>query len=698
MSLMMTLARMEAVRSGRALPAATVRHRHIAEQPLVFVPLITAGEAGAPLGALVGTDRDAPRLLVVPQPRDRDLRFAFLAALAEEMLPHFAAYADEVELQERKETDPETGKRVTVEVELCADAPQLLVPSGPGIDFVRLLGRSMRFRRATEREPEGPAAPGVLQARPAEVAAPVAGFGPDDAFAATVELAKSGRPSEPGGADGPGGADLALGGAAGEGPVARTTPARVPLLGRWLTHYGERARVPGSSLLLALTDLLGQHWASGQSRLEDQHLGALLAWIDPAGGLSGAEAALRAEVARDRRGQLLCPPAGPATDPAFDNRLLGPAMARYDAARAAAVPQQVAAAEQEVRALIAGQLRPTWDALWHGLDLLRALPPGSRVGDRWKRDRWSYTGHRDRVRAGEPPQPKWDDAVTAARKLSARETAQAQLDAQEALDDPLIMAARRLAGEAFAGEVTEVVMAYSEAKVPRPRPLVTLRTSDRPLLDEGTKVYRALADGKTQTAEFVAYETDVAAVTDVTDVVDVADAQLGAGGRDEPAEPDGRGAAGDAPDTGALVLRLTGGMGRGKAPEPGSVPERGDQVCWTLFEHAPRGGPDLPEPEHTPWTHGGPPVPAEPAVRPAEGAQEHREAGHLAEDRSGTGRQAEERLTADHSAPDVVPAFDAGPALGAAGVGPALAAAGIGTTVGPRLALQPDPVTDEDFL
>ncbi len=54
---------------------------------LVLVPLTTAGEAGAPLGALVGTDRDEPRLLVVPQPRDRDLRSAFLAELADEVLP-----------------------------------------------------------------------------------------------------------------------------------------------------------------------------------------------------------------------------------------------------------------------------------------------------------------------------------------------------------------------------------------------------------------------------------------------------------------------------------------------------------------------------------------------------------------------------------------------------------------------------------
>ncbi|WKX70465.1 hypothetical protein [Streptomyces sp. XD-27] len=509
MSLITTLARMEAVRDGRARPAATVRHRRLSDRPMVFVPLTTAGEAGAPLGALVGTERDAPRLLVVAQPRDRDLRFAFLAELAEEMLPYLEGYADDVETEERKETDPETGKKVPVEVELCADAPQLLVPSGPGVEFVRLLGRSMRFRRTAEQDPRTP-------------------------FPA---------------------------------------PPRVPLLGRWLTHYGERSRVPGSSLLLAVTDLLGRHWATGQSALEDQHLGALLGWIDPPEGLSGAEAALRAELERDADGLLTCPPAGPATDPEFDNARLAPAMTRYDTARSAladGVPGAAArlrGAEEELRELVAGQLRPTWQAVWRAVDLLRALPEGARVGERWKRDRWSYTGHRDRVRAGEPPQPKWDDAVTAARKLMARETAQAQLDADEALDDPLVMAGRRLAGEAFAGRVAAVEMAWSEGKSPRPRPLVTVVTEDRPQLAEEAKLFRELPDGKTQPGEFAGYASG-----------------------------------------GGVVVRLTGGMGRGRTPAPGSVPAEGDQVCWTLFEHAPRGGPELPDPERTPWTHGGPPA------------------------------------------------------------------------------------------
>ncbi|MBW5484330.1 hypothetical protein [Streptomyces bambusae] len=535
MSLMATLARLEAVRAQRAQPLATVRHRHLSDRPLVLVPLTTAGEAGAPLGALVGTDRDEPRVLVVPQPRDRDLRWAFLADLAAQVMPYIEAYADVVEPAQRTETDPESGKRVKVETELCVDAPQLVVPSRAGIEYVRLLGRSMRFRRTAEEDPDHP----------------------------------------------------------------HPVPTQVPLLGRWFTHLGERSRVPGSSMLQSATDLLSRHWATGQSSLEDQHLGALLEWIDPPAGESGAERAVRAELARDAHGQLLVPPAGPATDPVFDNKLLAPAMAAFDAARARE-PQDAAAvraAEEAVRSLVTAQMAATWRAVWRAIDLVRALPPGERTEERWTRDRWSYTGHRDRVRAGEPPQPRRDDAVTAAQKLAVRETEQARLDAQEALDDPLVMAGRRLAGEAFEGEVTEVVMEWTESKRPSPRPLVTVATQDVPQLAEagGGKVYRAV-DGKAQSAEFVGYVGPAGSVT---------------------AAP-AAGPAGVAPQEGALlVLRLLDRMGRGREPEPGSVPEKGDRVCWTLFEHDARGGPKLPDPEHTPWTHGGPPGSAS-ATAPAD--------------------------------------------------------------------------------
>lgn len=503
MSLIAVLARMEAVAAGRAQPAATVRHRHLSENPMVLVPLTTAGEAGAPLGALVGTDPEQPELLVVAQPRDRDLRFAFLARLAELLLPYIESAQDDVEQEER-------GGEQT---ELCTDAPQLIVPNRPAVDFVRLLGRSTRFRRTAEQDPETP----------------------------------------------------------------YPAPAHVPLLGRWLTHYGERARVPGSALLPAMTELLTRHWATGQSSMEDQHLGALLAWIEAAveGRDDGAEAALRAETERDGDGLLRTPPAGPATDPAFDNKRLAPAVQRYDAG--------LTGAEERIRELVAGQLRPTWHAVWRGLDLLRTLPEGASVTDRWRRDRFSYTHHRDRVRAGEPPQPKRDDAVAAAAKLASREQAHARLEAQEALDDPLVMAARRLAGEAFAGEVVAVQPAYSEGKRPRPRPLVTVRTDDRPHVSARGTVHRVLAEGAgRQSAELA-----------------------------------------EVPGEGLFTLRLLNGMGRGREPAAGSVPEVGDRLLWTLFEHTPRGGPGLPEPEDTPWTHGGPPEgltggDAPPVPRPAD--------------------------------------------------------------------------------
>ncbi|WP_395296107.1 hypothetical protein ACF9IK_23580 [Kitasatospora hibisci] len=537
MSLLGTLARLEAVRSGRAEPLATVRHRHLSDRPMVVVPLTAAGEAGAPLAVMLGTDRSAPGLHVVPQPLNRTLRFDFLAELAADLLPYLESFGDEVEQIEGSEKDPETGEKAQVLRELCADAPQLIVPNSGGVHHLALIGRSTRFRRTVEDDEPGP----------------------------------------------------------------YPAPARVPLLGRWLTHLTDRAQVPGASMLLPMTGLLARHWATGQSHLEDQHLAARLAWHAPPPGLSGAEAAGLAESARDGRGQLLHPPAGPATDPRFDELVLGPAITRYDAAVAAlqqhAGRPDSAAADQAraavraavdlLRAELTEVLLPTWQDVWTGLDLLRALPPAGHLEERWTGDRWSYTGHRDRLAAGEPPQPRQDDAVTAARKLAQREREQARLDVQEALDDPLAMAEHRLAGEAFAGVVTEVVPDYdTSGRSPKPRPLVTLRTADRPHADLGREAHRVWASPRPDGGSPTAQKAVIAGV----------DAAAG-----------------------TITLRVLSGMGRKKEPEPGSLPEPGETVTFTLFELTVRQSAPLPEPDDTPWTHGGPPGTGTPAAVPVAG-------------------------------------------------------------------------------
>jgi len=136
-STLTSLARARAVETGRAVPIVCRRHAHLSDRPLVFVPLSLAGEANAPLACLVGSRASSPGLLVVPQPRNRDLRFAFAASLASVVLDYVDSFAAATELVD--------GRNV------ATDAPQLLVANPSGVAFTRLLGRSTRLRR-TEGE------------------------------------------------------------------------------------------------------------------------------------------------------------------------------------------------------------------------------------------------------------------------------------------------------------------------------------------------------------------------------------------------------------------------------------------------------------------------------------------------------------------------------------------------------------------
>ena len=83
---------------------------------------------------MAGTSRTAPRLLVVPQPRDRELRLRFLTGLARVVLDYITAR------QAATEVVPATSRRE--ERRRYADAPQVLVPNRAARDYLGLLGRS----------------------------------------------------------------------------------------------------------------------------------------------------------------------------------------------------------------------------------------------------------------------------------------------------------------------------------------------------------------------------------------------------------------------------------------------------------------------------------------------------------------------------------------------------------------------------
>ena len=485
MTSLTSLARALAVRDGAAQPITTVRHTHVSQRPLVLIPLALAGEANAPLAILIGDRPNKPNLLVVPQPRNRDQRFAFAARLGRLVVDHVDGF-----------TRHQDGRRFT-------DAPQLLVPNPGGVGFIRLFGRSTRLRRT---------------------------YGP---YAVS--------------------------------PV-------VPLLGKWLTFFAERAEHPGSSLLLAMTSVLGAHWATGQSAVEDANLAALLGWIDPPAGRTPFEAAMEAEDP-DR-----WPPAGPATDPAFDAGRLAPAIDRY--ARTDGNPAARQRALAQLEEAVGSQLEPTWRLMWRGVELLGRLAPGASVVSRWADDRDAFTNYVNYLAGDNPlPQARRDNAVAAARRLGRLERAQAGYDVQRALDDPLVMAEFRLTGEAFAGTVVAAEPDRLDTTGARRklRPHLTVRTADPLRLATGEIVRSPDRTGQ---------KAEILSVTEVDGGLDVA-------------------------------LELTGGMGRSLTPAPGSVPGLGERVTYAALadDFQPVG--QFPATDDTPWTHGGPPPPPVPSAEDA---------------------------------------------------------------------------------
>ncbi len=487
MTLLTTLAHLHAARTGRAEPLSRVRHRHLADRPLVLVLLNLAGEAAAPLAAMVGTEHGDPTLLAVPQPRNRDLRFAFFTHLARIV----TSYVED----RRVGTEILPATRNTEEREVYADAPQVIVPNRVALSYLGLLGRSTRFQRT----------------------------------------------------DGP-------------YPVDES----VPLLGRWLTFLAERAEYPGSAMLLPLTDLLTAQWATGQSPVEDANLAALLGWIDPPAGMTSPQAAMAAE------DPLQYPPAGVATDPGFDREVLGPAIDRYEQAAGGGNPDAVQRAVAALSGALDTQLRPTWDLVWRGIGLLRALPEAPSAETRWRFDRQNFTNFSAHLAEGGRPQPRRDHAVAAAARLHRLERAQAGFDAQRALEDPFVMAELRTTGEAFGGTVVDAEPTRTEVGDtgrPKLRPRFTVRTDDPTRIEAGSQIVRPERP------------KDKARVREVTQDDD-----------------------GDL----LVVLEVTSGMGTPGKPRADAVPQIGEEVVYT---HDPgwSGPQEFPSIEETPWTHGGPP-------------------------------------------------------------------------------------------
>ncbi|MET8778978.1 hypothetical protein ABZV58_28580 [Nocardia sp. NPDC004654] len=343
----------------------------------------------------------------------------------------------------------------------------------------------------------------------------------------------------------------------GDFPVS----AVVPELGRWLTFLTDSAEQAGTSMLLALTDLLTEHWATGQSTLEDQNLASVMAWIAPPTGVSVEQALLDAE------NPVIWPPAGPSTSPEFDNQQLHSAIKGFDAARESGDTAAFNAAQQELRDLIGDQIKPTWRMMWDAIALLHGVPEAPSAAKRFDADCASFTDFSDYQETGAAlPQRARDDAVGAARRLSRLERSIEAFEADMAFDDPFVLADRRSIGEAFAGTVEAVEpdrVVTSDKNRPILRPLIAIRTLDPTRLADGTQLISPTMP--------VGHKAKI-----VGTVLDE--------------------------DSTLVTVEVVGGMGRPGKPTIGSIPELGQIVAY-LPDPGWRATPTFPASGTMPWTH-----------------------------------------------------------------------------------------------
>lgn len=268
MSDLATYRRLLARRQRRAVPAAARCHPYLAGEPLVIVGYHLAGEPAAPLALRYGTAPGRWRTVVVPEPRDRTLRFAALATFGADLRDHLAGFIDrdDVPVLDRRGVQTDTEQ-------VCRRAPQLLVPNSTTAAWLcDTLGRSLRYLRTDGEHPVDSVLPAV---------------GADLSFFATRRVL-------------PG-------------------SALVLAAGDLLTTHWVTGQLPAedANLHTALAWVDPRRVPAGAS-------GSAGADGDPgrASGADGVAAALAAEA---------LPPAGPVPDPHFDATRLAPAIERYHA-------------------------------------------------------------------------------------------------------------------------------------------------------------------------------------------------------------------------------------------------------------------------------------------------------------------------------------------------------------------------------
>ena len=240
---------------------------------------------------------------------------------------------------------------------------------------------------------------------------------------------------------------------------------QVVRLGRHLQLLDRQRLDVAQQRVVALTELRREHWVTGQSDYEDQHLAAMNRWINPAQKNTVWSAAAAAE-----RIEL-----GPLVQPDSE-RELDDLIQAHDASRDGGDPAAVAVAEATLREFWYAIAAPAWGECWDAFHDELRTPVADSAAKRWLYDRATYLADNDWVGADRRRRARAGvrELAFTRRRLEHRK---AELEVDRAFDDPLAMASAILDGHAFRGEVISVDRSHREMgpKQHVTRPLVEIQ-------------------------------------------------------------------------------------------------------------------------------------------------------------------------------------------------------------------------------
>ncbi len=221
--------------------------------------------------------------------------------------------------------------------------------------------------------------------------------------------------------------------------------AAVKRFGELLSYQTERYPVAGQQALITATGALRMHWATGQQPGEDEHLGALLTWIEPPRNTNILDAVALAERV----------PMGVKTDPEFDRDILERRVTAYnEARRSGARAQELRQRAGLIQQALEPVVRAIYDNTQRAIRILseRNLPPLPALWNLEERERDEFNSFMASRDAGYHL-PLTDKPRPAAFKLTAREDAADNFEAAVLCGDGVGRARARLAGHTVHGQV-----------------------------------------------------------------------------------------------------------------------------------------------------------------------------------------------------------------------------------------------------